>query len=144
MPIGYDNLRVNQMLVLDLQFRETTGPHTRDFAKPYHYPATLAGTPSWAVLGNDLTYLSFDSTNPDYIVLAAAACADLDFTSGDFSAGAWVYADASGNRYIFNKGTNLTGCVYAGRLHKAGRADPSVHVQHGHYSADVDVVQFRP
>lgn len=107
--IGYDNWRPNQMLVLDLQFRETTGTVTRDWAKPYHDPATLTGTPTWAVLGSDLTYLSFNSGNPDYVVILAADSADLDFTTSSFSGAAWIYPDAYGYRYIFYKGTNSTG-----------------------------------
>lgn len=106
---GYDNWRPNQMMVLDLQFRETTGTITRDFAKPYHDPATLIGTPAWAVLGNDLTYLSFDPTNPDRVVILAADCADIEFTSGSFSGACWIYPDAYGNRYFMDKSSATAG-----------------------------------
>lgn len=110
--MSYDKWRPNQGLVLDLQFRETTGTITQDWAKPYHADPTLVGTPAWAVLGNDLTYLSFDPTNPDTVQIAAADCADLDFTSGDFSGCAWFYPDASGERFIFNKGLATTGYAF--------------------------------
>jgi hypothetical protein len=101
--IGYDKLRLNQGLLLDLQFRETTGTQTKDWAKPYHDQPTLSGAPAWAVLGNDLTYLSFDPANPDRVIIQAADCVDLDFTTTSFSGGAWIYPDAYGNRFLFNK-----------------------------------------
>ena len=112
MTIGYDNWRVNQMLVLDLQFRETTGTVTRDWAKPYHDPATLTGAPAWAVLGSDLTYLSFDPANPDRVVIAAADSADLDFTTGSFSGACWVYPDVYGNRYFMDKSGAAVGWAF--------------------------------
>lgn len=103
MTIGYDNWRVNQELVLDLQLREYSGTVTRDWAKPYHDPATLIGTPTWSLLGSDLTYLDFNLANPDRIVILAADSTDLDFTSGAFSGAAWIAPDAYGNRYLMHK-----------------------------------------
>lgn len=105
MTKGFDNYRPNQGLLLDLQFRETTGTATADWAKPYHAGATLTGTPAWAVLGNDLTYLSFDPSNPDRVVIAAANCTDLGFTTSSFSGAMWIYPDAYGNRYLYDKGS---------------------------------------
>jgi len=107
--IGYDNWRPNQALVLDLQFRETTGTNTKDFAKPYHDSATLVGTPTWAVLGNDLSYLSFNLANPDRIVIAAAASTALNFTTSSFSGAAWVHPDAYGNRWFMDKSSATAG-----------------------------------
>lgn len=109
MTIGYDNWRLNQYMLLDLQFRETTGTVTRDWAKPYHDPATLTGAPTWAVLGSDLTYLSFNLANPDRIVILAADCTDIEFTSGSFSGAMWVYPDAYGNRYFYDKSSATAG-----------------------------------
>lgn len=106
---GYDNYRPNQGLLLDLQFRETTGTLTADWAKPYHAGATLIGTPTWAVLGNDLSYLSFDPGNPDRIVIPAANCADLGFTAASFSGAMWIYPDVYGNRYLFDKSSATAG-----------------------------------
>ncbi len=103
MTRGYDNWRPNQALVLDLQFREGTGTNTKDFAKPYHDSATLVGTPTWAVLASDLSYLSFNLANPDRVVIAAADSTDLDFTTSSFSGAAWIYPDAYGNRYLMDK-----------------------------------------
>jgi len=107
--LGYDNFRPNQGLLLDLQFRETTGTATADWSKAYHNPGTLTGTPTWAVLGNDVSYLSFDPANPDRIILAAANTTDLNFTAASFSGGMWIYPDAYGNRYLFDKSSATAG-----------------------------------
>lgn len=109
MTRGYDNYRANQGLLLDLQFRETTGTFTQDWAKPYHAAPTLVGTPAWAVLGNDLSYLSFDQGNPDRITIAAAGCTDLGFTTSSFSGAMWIYPDAYGNRYLMDKSSATAG-----------------------------------
>jgi hypothetical protein len=109
---GYDNWRINQGILLDLQFRETTGTVTSDWSKVYRDPLTLTGTPAWAVLGSDLTYLSFDPTNPDYLTSLAADSADLDFTSGSFSGAAWIYPDAYGNRYLMDKSGAAVGWAF--------------------------------
>jgi hypothetical protein len=101
--IGYDNYRPSQQLLLDLQFREHTGTLAADWAKPYHAGATLTGAPTWQLLGSDLSYLDFDSANPDSIITLAAASADLDFTSGAFSGAMWIAPDAYGNRYLYHK-----------------------------------------
>lgn len=112
MAIGFDNYRPNQGLLLDLQFRETTGTLTQDWAKPYHLGATLTGPPTWAVLGNDLTYLSFNPATPDRIVILAANCTDLGFTTSSFSGGMWIYPDAYGNRYVFDKSSATAGWAF--------------------------------
>lgn len=112
MPIGYDNWRPNQGLLLDLQFRETTGTQTKDWAKPYHDQPLLVGTPTWAVLGNDLSYLSFNPANPDRIAIQAADCVDLDFTTSSFSGGMWIYPDAYGNRYLMDKSSATAGWAF--------------------------------
>jgi hypothetical protein len=110
--IGYDYWRPNQALLLDLQFRETMGTVTRDWAKPYHDPATLVGAPAWTLLGNDLTHLSFNLANPDRIVIAAAASVDLDFTSGAFSGAAWIAPAAYGNCYLMHKSSAGNGWAF--------------------------------
>ena len=110
--LGSDNYRPNQGLLLDLQFRETTGTLTADWAKPYHVGATLTGTPAWAVLGNDLTYLSFDPANPDSIIIAAADCLDLGFTTASFSGAMWIYPDVYGNRYLYDKSSATAGWAF--------------------------------
>jgi hypothetical protein len=111
---GYDNLRFNHEMLLDLQFCEGTGTITRDWAKPHHEPVTLTNVPTWTNAANDLTYLAFDGAAPyDHLLLASANCADLNFTSGAFSGMCWYYPRTGGNRYIFNRGLTTTGwCFY--------------------------------
>jgi len=92
--IGYDNLRVNHGIVLDLPFREATGLITHDIAKPHHI-ATLTGPPTWTdVLTegiglSDLGILQFDGAT-QYLQIPGADTLDLDFV-GDFTIVAWVY-----------------------------------------------------
>lgn len=107
--MSYDRWRPDQDLLLDLQLREGTGTITRDWAKPYHDPATLTGAPAWTNAANDLTYLAFDPANPDRIVILAADSTDLNFTSGSFSGAMWIAPDAYGNRYLYMKGGAETG-----------------------------------
>jgi hypothetical protein len=100
---GYDNLRFNHEMLLDLQFCEGTGTVTQDWAKAHHAGATLTGVPTWQNLGNDLTYLDFDLANPDSIIISAANSVDLDFTTGAFSGAVWIAPDAYGNRWVMHK-----------------------------------------
>ncbi len=104
---GYDHLNVNAQLLLDLRLQEGTGTNTQDWAKPHHV-CTLVGTPVWTNLANDVTFLEFAPGNPDYILSAAGATADLNFTAGDFSGCAWLNPDALGNRNIFTRGVAAT------------------------------------
>ncbi len=110
--LGYDNYRPNQELLLDLQFREATGTLTADWAKPYHAGALLTGGPTWAALGNDLSYLSFNPATPDRIVIPAANCTDLGFVAGDFSGAMWIYPDVYGNRYLYDKSSATAGWAF--------------------------------
>lgn len=103
MTIGYDHLNVNFELLLDLLLEEGTGTLTQDWAKPHHANPTLTGAPTWQDLDNGLTYLDFVLGNPDYILILQAASTDLDFTTGDFSVGAWIRPDALGNRDVFSR-----------------------------------------
>ena len=112
MTTGYDNLRVNQAMLLDLQLREGTGTAIADWAKGYRAKLTATGAPTWAFLGSDLAHLSFNSATPDYLVSAAAAATDLDFTSGAFSGAMWIAPDAYGNRYLMDHSTAATGWAF--------------------------------
>lgn len=105
MARGYDNIRTNMELLLDLQVRRGTGVLPQDYAKPHHV-CTMTGTPpTWAQLGNDLTFVDFDSTAPrDHIISLAGVTGDLNFTTGDFSCAVWIRPDAGGNRYLFARG----------------------------------------
>jgi hypothetical protein len=87
---GYDNLSVNHQILLDLPFYEGTGTVTRDQAKPHHQDVDLVLTPPWgSVALSDIGVISFDGTTHEYLELAGANCADLNFTTGDYSIGAW-------------------------------------------------------
>jgi len=89
MTAFYDDLPYNKEILLDLPFRRGTGIIANDVAKPHH-PVTLVGTPSWAALGSGKMALTLGGIGTgDYAQCLAAACADLDFTSGDFSIGGW-------------------------------------------------------
>lgn len=113
MTSGYDNWRPNQGMLLDLPFREGTGTITRDWAKPYHDPATLVGTPTWsALVAHDQVVLDFTPGNPDRIVIAAAASTDLNFTGGAFSGAVWIAPDAYGNRYLMHKSSVGNGWAF--------------------------------
>ena len=107
MARGYDNYVLNQELLLDLQVSEGIGTNVQDWAKPHHV-CTLTGAPTWAALGNGLAYLDFVSATPDYILSAAGATADLNFTSGDFSGAVWIRPDVGGERELFSRGLAST------------------------------------
>lgn len=89
MTVLYDNLVWNREMLLDLPFREGQGIVTRDVAKPHH-PITLVNTPTWTALDSGKMTLDFDYASDEYLKCLAALCADLDFTSGDYSIGGWL------------------------------------------------------
>jgi hypothetical protein len=90
MPTGYDKLSLDRDLLLDLTFAEGTGVLTMDRAKPHHEDVRLANPPTWTQLANHTPVLQFDGAT-NYMELAAAASADLDFTSEDYSIAAWTF-----------------------------------------------------
>lgn len=98
MPILYDNLGYNHQILLDLPFREARGTVTQDVAKPHHV-VDLINTPTWAQLDSDLGVLGLNGTS-EYLESANAVCADLGFTSGDYSAGVWFYWQAGNDSQI--------------------------------------------
>lgn len=85
----YDKLAHNEDILLDLPFREGVGTITQDVAKPHH-PITLHNAPTWTTLASGLPCLTLNGTT-EYLQCLSASCADLDFTSGDYSIGGWVY-----------------------------------------------------
>ncbi len=89
MSVLYDKISYNRRMLLDLPFREGIGTITQDVAKPHH-PVSLVEAPAWAALDSGkmaLTLGGFGSG--DYGQCLNADCADLGFTSGDFSIGGW-------------------------------------------------------
>ena len=94
----YDDLGINEDMLLDLPYREATGTITQDVASPHH-PIILVNTPTWATLGSGLGVLEFNGTT-EYAQCATADCADLNFTSGDYSIGAWIKWSAGDDSQI--------------------------------------------
>ena len=106
--IGFDNLAINHQLLLGYPFREMTGgvgaavdgEIVLDRAKPHHL-GTLSingtGAMNWGeVAASHSPELEFIPTigvpaNWSWIEILAAAAADLDFTTEDFSLVAWIY-----------------------------------------------------
>lgn len=109
---SYDHLPINYQTSLDLRFTEATGTVASDWSKTHKEPVTLTGVPVWRPLPNDLMALDFDPTNPDYLVILAAACADLGYTASDFSGIAWIRSHSVGNRYLFNKSDGTAGWFF--------------------------------
>jgi len=95
MTIGYDNYHINHQILLDLPFREGDGTITRDEAKPHHQDVDLINAPTWESLVSGLGVIDLDGVD-QYLVLLAAACADLNFTSGDYSLGGWFFIASGG------------------------------------------------
>jgi len=87
--IGYDKLKINRQIALDLPFREASGLITHDLAKPHHI-ATLTGPPTWDEIAlSGLGVLDFDGAT-QYLQIPGADTVDLDFT-GDFFLASWIY-----------------------------------------------------
>lgn len=98
--IGFDNFMANHQLLLSLPFLEGTGTVTHDIAKPHHV-LTLTGTPpTWHSLASGAPYIDFDGV-ADRLECLAAASADLNFTTEDFTLLVW----------LFNNGPVLTDSV---------------------------------
>jgi len=83
-------------MLLDLPFREGIGAITRDVAKPHHQDVDLINAPTWESLVSGLGVIDLDGVN-QYLQLLAASSLDLDFTSGDYSLGGWVYFRTGGS-----------------------------------------------
>jgi len=83
MSSHYDDIALNEDILLDLPFLEGTGIITQDVAKPHH-PITLVGAPTWTALASGLMTLNFDGTT-QYAQCLNANCADLGFTTEDYT-----------------------------------------------------------
>jgi len=94
MTLHYDSVGYNREIVLDLPLREATGGITQDVAKPHH-PMTMFNTPTWTQLGSGLWVLTMDGVN-QYLRCVAASCADLDFTTTDYTIAGWIYLATGG------------------------------------------------
>jgi hypothetical protein len=133
---GYDDLPMNSDILLDLPFYEGVGAITRDQAKPHHQDVDLVLTPTWDTVAlSGLGVISFDGTTDEYLELAGANCADLNFTSGDYSIGTWMtWGNGTDDdqtviaRYLNdNNGWELY-------LYDGGGADRTLTMRHHHAS----------
>lgn len=88
MSAGFDKSAINAGLLLDLTLSEATGTVVLDRAKPRH-PIVMINSPTWSKLSSGLGVNTLNGTN-QWLECAAVSCADLNFTSGDFSAAIWV------------------------------------------------------
>lgn len=103
MARGYDHLRVNMDLVLDLPFREgddlLVAFRTLDYAKPHHIVLGSDGLP-WSALSNDLMTLDWDAA-----AFNSVSCdppLDLAFTTENFSGALWIKPHAYGISYLID------------------------------------------
>ena len=94
MSIHYDDMGINRGILLDLPIREATGIVTQDVAKPHH-PMTMVNTPTWTTLDSGLGVMTMDGVS-EHLRCVGASCADLDFTTSDYSMGAWIYLASGG------------------------------------------------
>jgi len=108
MTISYDKLAVGT--ILDMAMYEGIGTLAHDVARPpavaLDHTMTLTGAPTWVQYPiTNLTILSFNPANPDFMELAIAQSTDLDFQAQAFSLVAWIYVDdLSADRYIMERG----------------------------------------
>ena len=137
--IGYDGIPIYEDILLDLPLSEGAGLIVRDQAKLHHEDVDLndpgGGSFTWARAltehqrafgrGFDWGYnarigigcLDFAAVGGGpgdgvYLDLVAAACADLNFTTGDYSIGGWINWDSTGgiSEIIIGRyGVNLDG-----------------------------------
>jgi len=88
MTVHYDDIDVNEDILLDLPFREGTGAITQDVAKPHH-SVDLIGAPTWTPLASNLMTLNMDGAT-QYLECQGADSADLDFTTHSYSIWGWL------------------------------------------------------
>jgi hypothetical protein len=106
--LGYNKHPINHQALLDLSMEEVVGAagdYIYDRARPHHDCVLNGATIGWTLLPSGLYVMDFTSGTPDWIDCPAADTADLDFTIGDFSLGAWINLDdLSANRMIMCRG----------------------------------------
>jgi hypothetical protein len=108
MSVGFDNYVANHNLLLAMPFREmvggvgaaANGELVHDRASPHLGTLSINGTGAmnWGQAASGFPFLEFVPTlgvpaNWTWVEILAAAAADLDFTTEDFSLLAWVYLD---------------------------------------------------
>jgi len=105
---GYDRLKLNHNLLLDLRMREGQGTFTHDWADN-HYEMNWQLVPTWTNEVGGASSLTFGAAL-NYLWMAAGASAAFDFTSEDFSMCAWAYpTSGAASCAIFGRGLLDTG-----------------------------------
>lgn len=109
MAIGYDNISLNYQQVLAITMRENVGLLAHDVARPgatLNHTMTLNGPPTWWNLAlSNLSLLNFNAATPDWLDCSGVNTADLDFTTENFSLGAWIcLSDLTANRSLICRG----------------------------------------
>lgn len=135
MTVHYDDIDVNEDILLDLPFREGTGAITQDVAKPHH-PVTLVGAPTWTPLASNLMTLNFDGAT-QYLECPAADCVDLDFTTESYSIWGWFNWTFPDDSQIIIGRYDVDGPAFSGwelYLYKTG----SLNLRHHHAGTIVD------
>jgi len=95
---GFDKLAINKNLLLGLPFREGTGLITQDEAKAERILTQNdpgGGSFAWGNLVTGIPYLEWipiggGATDGVYLDCPAADTVDLNFTTEDYSIGAWI------------------------------------------------------
>jgi len=106
--ISYDKHALNHQLLLDLSMEEVSGVagdyiYCRERA--HHAVLLHGGTIGWAQFPSGLYVMDFTLGSPDWLDCPQADTVDLDFTSEDFSVGAWINLDSlAANRSIICRG----------------------------------------
>jgi len=104
--IGYDKIPWNFGLVLAMTFEEGIGGDVAYDRSRCGHQMTLHNTPTWLQEASGLTVLYLDQTLPEWLDASAADTnISLNFTTQDFSIGAWINVDdLSANRMILCRG----------------------------------------
>jgi len=102
MTLHYDNLPINDGILLDLPLREGIGVITQDVAKPHH-PVALVNAPAWTELASGLTVLTWDGESEQYLQCDHADCEDLDFTDGDYGISFWFKTTRTGTMMFLSR-----------------------------------------
>lgn len=98
MTVHYDDLPRNEDILLDLPFREGIRTITHDVAKSHHLLTQQDPGGGSFVWGNEVSgcptlefvTVGFGATDGVYLECPAADTIDLNFTTGDYSVGAWI------------------------------------------------------
>ena len=99
MTVGYDNLAINEQIVLDLPFREATGTVIHDRSKNHAEFAYVGGPPDlWVQLASGIWVIEF-TPQPNARWLQSSI-SNLWFGASDFSIAMWLNFDVIDQTYL--------------------------------------------